>query len=75
MCLRISLSGMLNFYNITFNFLIILGIKKNCFSNRNPLLRVCLFTRRVMELTVVIIRAHHCYQLRTEAYEVLFFQG
>jgi hypothetical protein len=46
------------------NLLIVFGIRKNCQSiGRNLLL--CLFIRRVIKQTIVIIEEYHCYQLHT----------
>jgi hypothetical protein len=41
--------------------------KENCLSSARGLL-MYQFTRRVIELTVVIIEAYHCYQLYTKFY-------
>jgi hypothetical protein len=35
----------------------------------------CLFTKRVIKLTVVIIEAYHCYQLHTKFYQTFFSLG
>jgi hypothetical protein len=46
--------------------LILFGIGKNCLISRSLLSYQ--FTRRVIKLTVVIIRGYHCYQLHTKFY-------
>jgi hypothetical protein len=55
------------------NLLILLQIRKNCHSGgRNQSLYLFL---RIKELTVVIIREYHCYQLCIKFYPILFSQG
>jgi hypothetical protein len=54
--------------------IIVFGARKNCQSSRRNLL-LYLFIRRVTELTVVIIKKYHCYQLHTKCYPAFFCLG
>jgi hypothetical protein len=54
--------------------LIVFGVRKNCLINGRSLL-LYQFTRRVIKLTVVIIKGYHCYQLYTKYCPISFSQG
>jgi hypothetical protein len=50
------------------------GIRRNCLISGRCLL-LYQFTRRVIQLTVIIIVGYHCYQLHTKCYRLPFSQG
>jgi hypothetical protein len=50
------------------------SIRKNCLSSRKSLLPYK-FTRRVIQLTVVMREEYHCCQLHTKLYQISFSQG
>jgi hypothetical protein len=51
-----------------------INLKKNCPTSRRNQLSY-LFTKSVIKLSVVIIRAHHCCQLHTKFYPTFFSLG
>jgi len=56
------------------NFVILFGIRRNCHSSGSDLL-FYLFIKRVIKLTVVIIREYHSYQLHTKYYPIFLSQS
>jgi hypothetical protein len=50
------------------NSVILFGIRTDCLSSGTSLL-LCQFTRRVIELTVIIIEGYHYYQLHIRFYQ------
>jgi DNA-binding GntR family transcriptional regulator len=55
------------------NSFILFGIRKNSLSSVKSL--VLRHLTRVIKLTAIIIKAHHCYQLHAEFYPTSFSQG